>query len=65
MPTQIILDHWDPSEVKWLIETRYYGLKGCRLYQAGSAYHVPSRRPRMVYVGDDVGRARVVIKTDP
>ena len=65
MPTQIILDHWNPSKVKWLIETRDYGLKGCRLYQAGPAYHVPNRRPRMVYVDDDVGRARVGIETDP
>jgi hypothetical protein len=47
MPTQIIVGHWNPSKVKWLIETRYYGLTGCQLYQAGSAYHAPSRRPRM------------------
>jgi hypothetical protein len=64
MPTQIILDHRNPSKVKWLIETRCYGLKNSRLYQAGSAYHVPSRRPRMVYVGM-MWDARAGIKTDP
>jgi hypothetical protein len=57
MPTQIILDHRNPSKVKRLIEIRCYGLKSCRLYQVGSAYHVPNRRPRILYVGDDVGRA--------
>jgi hypothetical protein len=65
MPTQIILDHRNPPKAKRLIETRCYGLNGCRLYQAGSAYHVPSKRPRMVYVGDDAGRARAGMKTDP
>jgi hypothetical protein len=65
MPTQIILDYRNPSKATWLIETRCYALKGCRLYQAGSAYHIPSRRSRMVYVGDDAGRARLGIKTDP
>ena len=57
MPTQIILDHWNPSKVKWRFETHCYGPRGCPRYKAGPAYRVPGRRAGMVYVDDDVERA--------
>ena len=58
MPTQIILDHWNPSIVKWRFETHCYGPRGCPRYKAGPAYRVPGRRSGMVYVDDDVERSR-------
>ena len=57
MSTQIILDHWNPSKVKWRFETHCYGPRGCPRYKAGPAYRVPGRSPGMVYVDDDVERA--------
>ena len=57
MPTQIILDHWNPSNVKWRIETHCYGPRGCPRYKAGPRYRVPGRKSGMVYVDDDVERA--------
>jgi len=57
MPTQIILDHWNPSQVKWRFETHCYGPRGCPRYKSGPAYRVPGRKPGMVYVDDDVERA--------
>jgi hypothetical protein len=56
MPTQIILDHWNLSKVKWRFETHCYGPRGCPRYKAGPAYRVPGRRSGMVYVDDDVER---------
>ena len=50
MPTQI--------KVKWRVETHCYGPRGCPRYKAGPAYRVPGRSPGMVYVDDDVERAR-------
>jgi hypothetical protein len=58
MPTQIILDHWNPSIVKWRFETHCYGPRDCPRYKAGPPYRVPGRSPGMVYVDDDVERAR-------
>lgn len=63
MPTQIILDHWNPSIVKWRLETHCYGSRGCPRYKAGPAYRVLGRSSGMVYVDDDVERAG--IETDP
>jgi hypothetical protein len=57
MPTQIILDHWNPSIVKWRFETHCYGPQGCPRYKAGPPFRVPGRSPEMVYVDDDVERA--------
>lgn len=56
MSTQIILDHWNPSKVKWRFETHCYGPRGCPRYKAGPPYRVPGRSPGMVYVDDDVER---------
>ncbi len=44
--------------VKWRFETHCYGPRGCPRYKAGPAYRVPGRKPGMVYVDDDVERAR-------
>ena len=57
MPTQIILDHWNPSQMKWRFETHCYGPRGCPRYKAGPPYRVPGRKPGMIYVDDDVERA--------
>ncbi|TFH40798.1 MAG: hypothetical protein E4H01_15980 [Lysobacterales bacterium] len=57
MPTQIILDQWNPSNVKWRFETHCYGPRDCPRYKAGPAYRVPGRKPGMVYVDNDVERA--------
>lgn len=56
MPTQIILDHWNPSQMKWRFETHCYGPRGCPRYKAGPPYRVPGRKPGMIYVDDDVER---------
>lgn len=56
MPTQIILDHWNPSKVKWRFETHCYGPRDCPRYKAGQPYRVPGRKPGMIYVDDDVER---------
>lgn len=57
MPTQIILDHWNPSKVKWRFETHCYGPRDCPRYKAGQPYRVPGRKPGMIYEDDDVERA--------
>ncbi|MBS1983095.1 MAG: hypothetical protein JST16_02890 [Bdellovibrionales bacterium] len=56
MPTQIILDHWNPSKVKWRFETHCYGPRGCPRYKAGKPYRVPGRKAGMFYIDDDVER---------
>lgn len=57
MATQIILDQWNPTKVKWRFETHCYGPHDCRNYKAGPAYRVQGRKPGMVYVDDDIERA--------
>jgi hypothetical protein len=57
MPTQIILDHWNPSKVKWRFETHCYGPRDCPRYKPGPAYRVPGRGPGMIFVDYDVERA--------
>ena len=44
MPTQMIIDQWNPSKVKWRYETHCYGPKSCRLYKSGPTRKVPGRR---------------------
>ena len=44
MPTQMIIDQWNPSKVKWRFETHCYGPKSCRLYKSGPTRKVPGRR---------------------
>lgn len=56
MATQIIVDHWNPSKVKWRFETHCYGPRSCPHYKSGPPYRVPGRKG-MMYVDDDVERA--------
>jgi len=56
MPTEIILDHWNPSKKKWRYETHCYGPRGCDRYKSGPPYKVPGRKSGMVYVDNDVER---------
>jgi hypothetical protein len=44
MATEMIIDQWNPSKVKWRIETHCYGPKSCKLYKAGPARKVPGRK---------------------
>jgi len=60
MATQLNLDQWDRSKVKWRFETHCYGPRSCPKYKAGPPYKVPGRKG-MVYV-DDLGCLRLAIK---
>ena len=44
MPTQMVIDQWNPSKVKWRYETHCYGPKSCKLYRSGPTRKVPGRR---------------------
>jgi hypothetical protein len=44
MPAEIIVDHWNPSNKKYRLETFCYGPKSCPLYKAGPTRKVPGRR---------------------
>ena len=56
MPTEIIIDQWNPSKKRWRLETHCYGPKDCLRYRAGAARKVPGRKPWMVWVDNDVER---------
>lgn len=56
MPTEIIVDQWNPSKVRWRMETHCYGPRNCPRYRAGAARKVPGRKPGMVWVDNDVER---------
>ncbi len=56
MPTEIILDQWNPDRRRWRVETHCYGPRDCPRYRAGRARSVPGRKPDMVFVDDDVER---------
>lgn len=56
MPTEIIVDQWNPSKVRWRMETHCYGPRDCPRYRAGAARKVPGRKPGMVWVDNDVER---------
>jgi hypothetical protein len=57
MATEITLDHWNPSRVKWRMETHCYGPHDCPKYKSGPPYKVQGRKSGMVYRDDDVERA--------
>lgn len=44
MPTQLTIDQWNPSKVKWRFETHCYGPKSCKNYKSGPTRKVPGRR---------------------
>jgi transcriptional regulator with XRE-family HTH domain len=56
MPTEIIVDHWNPSKVRWRMETHCYGPRDCPRYRPGAARKVPGRKPGMLWVDNDVER---------
>jgi hypothetical protein len=56
MPTEIIVDHWNPPKVRWRMETHCYGPRDCPRYRPGAARKVPGRKPGMVWVDNDVER---------
>jgi transcriptional regulator with XRE-family HTH domain len=56
MATEIIVDQWNPSKVRWRMETHCYGPRDCPRYRAGAARKVPGRKPGMVWVDNDVER---------
>ena len=58
LPTEIILDQWNTSRVKWRFETHCYGPRDCPRYRPGAPRRVPGRSPGMVYVDDDVERLK-------
>jgi hypothetical protein len=56
MPTEIIVDQWNQSKVRWRMETHCYGPRDCPRYRAGAARKVRGRKPGMVWVDNDVER---------
>jgi hypothetical protein len=58
MPTEMIIDQWNPTNKRWRYETHCYGPRDCPRYRAGKAYRVPGRSPGMVWVDDDVEREK-------
>lgn len=57
MPTEIIIDHWNPDKKKWRYETHCYGPRDCPNYRPGKPRSVPGRKPGMVWVDDDIERS--------
>ena len=52
MPVEIIVDQWNPTNIRYRFETFCYGPKSCSLYRAGSERTVPGRRG-MVWKEED------------
>jgi hypothetical protein len=44
MAVEMIIDHWNPSKVRYRRESFCYGPKSCRFYAAGPTRKVPGRR---------------------
>ena len=44
-PTEIILDHWNPSKVKWRVETHCDGPQGCPRYKPEPPYRAQAGSP--------------------
>jgi hypothetical protein len=43
MRVELIIDHWNPGNKKYRIETFCYGPKSCKLYKSGPTRKVPGR----------------------
>ena len=56
MPTQIILDKWNPDRQKWRMETHCYGPRDCPRYRPGRARTVPTSKAGLTYTDDDLER---------
>lgn len=52
MPVEMIIDHWNPSQKQYRLETFCYGPKSCSLYRPGPARKVPGRKG-MSYTEED------------
>ena len=52
MAVEMILDHWNPQQRRYRIETFCYGPLSCPLYKAGATRKVPGRRG-MTYEEED------------
>ena len=50
MPTEMIIDQWNPSNRRWRSETHCYGPRDCPMYRPGKPYRVQGRKPEMVWV---------------
>jgi hypothetical protein len=44
MAVEMIIDHWNPSQRRYRLETFCYGPKSCPLYKAGPTRKVPGRK---------------------
>jgi hypothetical protein len=44
MAVQMIVDHWNPQQKRYRMETFCYGPKSCPLYKAGPTRKVPGRK---------------------
>lgn len=44
MPVEMIVDHWNPRQKRYRVETFCYGPLSCPLYKAGPTRKVPGRR---------------------
>ena len=53
MPVEMIIDHWNPSKVKYRTESFCYGPLSCTSYKAGPNRKVPGRKKGMVYIEED------------
>lgn len=52
MAVEMLVDHWDPSSVRYRSETFCYGPKSCRFYRPGQTRKVPGRKG-MVWEEED------------
>ncbi len=52
MPVKMIIDQWNPSQVRYRQETFCYGPKSCSLYRPGATRKVPGRQG-MVWEEED------------
>jgi len=44
MPVEMIVDHWNPTDRRYRVETFCYGPKSCAFYRAGPTRKVPGRK---------------------
>jgi hypothetical protein len=44
MPTEMIIDHWNPSNKRYRFETHCYGPLSCKFYKSGPTRKVPGRK---------------------
>ncbi|MBW2109185.1 MAG: hypothetical protein JRI36_11060 [Deltaproteobacteria bacterium] len=52
MPVEMIIDHWNPSQKRYRLETFCYGPKSCAFYRPGPKRKVPGRKGMSYTEGD-------------